>query len=278
MLDLPYFDDLFEAFRYGDLKCEGMWGANVHFGYWQNPTMATGSLADIIAAGKRMNEFHYRRLYLKPGARILDVGCGFGGAISQINDHFTGLDLVGLNIDSRQIKRAEKRVQGNKGNKVSFVEGNACQMPFADRSFDHLIAIECAFHFESRLEFFKEAKRILRPGGKCVVSDFILPKLGRPIAHKFLNQAWWFRRWGVFHPTSLNDYRDMIRTSGFSSVHYEDITNETIPHYDVMTNLMTQEKLYPVTRKESLWASIVLNVQKKMHLLKYFLFESTMGL
>src|SRR5438034_5931485 len=45
-------------------------------------------------------------------------------------------------------------------------EADACALPFPDASFDRVLAVECIFHFPSRLRFLKEAARVLKPGGR----------------------------------------------------------------------------------------------------------------
>ena len=47
-------------------------------------------------------------------------------------------------------------------NRIEFVEGDACDMPFPDASFDLVLAVECAFHFPSRAKFFSEVPMIIR--------------------------------------------------------------------------------------------------------------------
>ena len=62
------------------------------------------------------------------GQAVLEVGCGFGGTISLINEEFHDLKIVGVNIDQRQIDQAKQKVFQN-GNDISFIQGDACKLP-----------------------------------------------------------------------------------------------------------------------------------------------------
>lgn len=113
------------------------------------------------------------------GLRILDVGCGFGGTIDHLNQRFSGAELVGLHIDGRQLRRALELVKARPGNTVDFVEGDACNLPFASGHFDVVLAVECAFHFRSRKQFVREVSRVNKLGGSLALTDFILPPDGK---------------------------------------------------------------------------------------------------
>lgn len=115
----------------------------------------------LLAAGK-----------VASGQRLLDVGCGFGGTIEQINTEYSAMRLAGLNIDLRQLVAAEAQTKAVNGNHMSWVAADACELPFEDNSFDRVLAVECIFHFSSRERFLGEAAHVLRPGGYLALSDF----------------------------------------------------------------------------------------------------------
>jgi len=192
--DLPYFDKLADELA-GDRNpvMAEIFGKNVHWGFWDDPGAATLTTDDFRAASDAMTRRLLRLAEPAPGQRILDVGCGFGGTVAQLNEDHSGLDLVGVNIDARQIARAVATVQPQaaRDNTIAFLVGDACALPFADGSFDTLLAVECIFHFPTRVAFFDEARRVLRPGGRLVVSDFVMRSWGRlPLVLMYR----WFKR------------------------------------------------------------------------------------
>lgn len=104
-INLPYFDLL--------LGEAGMRKFRTEIGFWAS--CALGLLA------------------LPAPENGLDVGCGFDATIASLNENFSGMQLVGLNIDSRQLLRARKEVKASPGNFLCFGQGNACVLPFSDQ-------------------------------------------------------------------------------------------------------------------------------------------------
>lgn len=179
----PYFEYLLKEFAAGNQHLETLYGRHVHWGYWDKPNQATLTQQDFISAQERLTEKLCQLANIQSGESVLDVGCGFGGTIAYLNEQYQHMKLTGLNIDAKQLERAREHVIAHQNNEVSFVEGNACELPFEDNQFDKLMAVECIFHFPCRDTFLKEAKRVLKPNGCLVISDYISSTFFLPIAH-----------------------------------------------------------------------------------------------
>jgi cyclopropane-fatty-acyl-phospholipid synthase len=120
----------------------------------------------IEAAQERKLEYICRKLRLKPGERLLDIGCGWGGLIIYAAQHY-GVDATGITLSGRQAELANERI-GQAG------LTDRCRVELRDyrevdgaQSFDKLVSIGMVEHVgEAQLPtYFRQAWRLLRPGG-----------------------------------------------------------------------------------------------------------------
>jgi ubiquinone/menaquinone biosynthesis C-methylase UbiE len=239
MSNLPYFDFLFSELAKHNASIEKSFGRHVHWGYWPDPEKAVGDDEDYGRAAEALTLELCRLAGIREGHRVLDVGCGFGGTIASLNERFDRIALTGLNIDERQLERARQMVMPLRDNTVSFRQGDACAMPFEDESFDRILAVECIFHFPSRDAFFREAHRVLAPGGVMALSDFIPVPLFLPATWVATSRL--FERFNVFGRCNvqytLARYRRLAKQTGFVPVAERDVTRNILPTYDYLVQL-----------------------------------------
>lgn len=111
---------------------------------------------------------------LQPGQRVLDAGCGVGGAARLLaREH--GVEVLGLTISTAQVERASALTASAGLDDLVAVRWGDCAdaLPAEDASVDAVLAIESACHFTDRPRFLAEARRVLRPGGALLVSDWV---------------------------------------------------------------------------------------------------------
>ncbi|WP_316528314.1 SAM-dependent methyltransferase [Kitasatospora brasiliensis] len=193
-------------------------GYNAHLGYWDGPhseltyDQATDRLTDVMA----------QRLRLGSGARLLDVGCGVGAPAVRIARR-TGAEVTGIAVSREQIARADElaHTAGLRG-QVSFRQADAMDLPYADASFDAVLAIESMPHMPDRGRVLREMRRVLRPGGRVVLTDFFRRRSPSPATHPL-------RQTMGSTTVPLDDYPAILRAAGLEFVEMLDITEETVP-------------------------------------------------
>jgi ubiquinone/menaquinone biosynthesis C-methylase UbiE len=241
----PYFDVLLERLDGGDRRAEVAFGRHVHWGYWPDTDGADGSPEDYAAAAERLCRKVCDAAGIRDGMRVLDVGCGLGGTIASLNERFNHLDMVGVNIDARQLRRAAKTVRPANHNRIRFQEADACDLPFDDASFDAVLAVECVFHFPSRATFLLGAARALVPGGRLALSDFVPPADALATLNRFnpgQDEATRLSYGAVNLLCPVGEYRLLAGAAGLTLLTAEKITANTMPTYAF---LRADQRLWP---------------------------------
>jgi cyclopropane-fatty-acyl-phospholipid synthase len=121
---------------------------------------------DLDSAQERKLDYICRKLRLKPGERLLDIGCGWGGlAIRAAREY--GADVTGITLSPSQAELAERRI-------AEAGLGDRCRVEMRDyrdvdesRPFDKLVSVGMFEHVGKALlpTYFEKAARLLRPGG-----------------------------------------------------------------------------------------------------------------
>jgi len=103
--------------------------------------------------------------------RVMDLGCG-PGIVSESLAHDAG-QVVGLDLTPEMLARASKRCSDAGHDNGLFVLGDSRRLPFEDASFDVVVTRSAIHHFDNPSAVIAECARVLRSGGRLVVSDAI---------------------------------------------------------------------------------------------------------
>jgi SAM-dependent methyltransferase len=106
--------------------------------------------------------------HLRPGLRLLDIGCGPGAITAGLAERLAPGEVVGVDRDGAYIDTA--RTTAAREN-LRFEEGEAADLRFDDASFDVAFLHALLQHVESPAAVIREARRVLRPGGLIAVGD-----------------------------------------------------------------------------------------------------------
>ncbi|MFC5719496.1 methyltransferase domain-containing protein [Streptomyces gamaensis] len=196
-------------------------GENLHFGYWDSPD----STVPLAEATDRLTDMMADRLRVGPGARVLDLGCGTG-APGVRTARRTGAHVTGVSVSAEQIRRAEALAEGaGLAGRMTFRQANALELPFPDGSFDAVLALESIIHMPDRGRVLAEAGRVLRPGGRIVLTDFLeraeIPAAGRPAVERYLRDF-------MMTMVSAEVYPPLLRAAGLWLEELLDISDHTL--------------------------------------------------
>jgi SAM-dependent methyltransferase len=123
----------------------------------------------------------YAKLGVQAGDRILDLGCGFGRhsyQAARLRDEVVAFDASAEEVRNVQDTFGAMAVAGEldpEAARVGAVQGDALRLPFADGSFDRVIASEVLEHIPADESAMAELARVLRSGGSMAVT---VPRCG----------------------------------------------------------------------------------------------------
>jgi SAM-dependent methyltransferase len=205
----------------------------MHLGYWHEPSQANpADVADFSAAQARLDQRLLDLADLCAGTIVLDVGCGLGGTLlavdARIGDASTR--LLGVNAGPAQLAVALREAAPQLRSPTAFLRADACALPLSAASVERVLAVECVFHFASRRHFLAQAARVLVPGGRLVLSDFV-PSASFSLGEEErrlleLGHGSWPDP-GCEHGSCTS----LAAELGFDSLHCEDATAQVLPSF-----------------------------------------------
>lgn len=152
---------------------------------------------------------------LKKGEIVLDLGSGAGiDVFLAANKVSESGHVIGVDMTKEMIQRAEKIAKENRIKNVEFRLGEIESLPVEDNTIDVIIS-NCVINLSpDKLQTFKEAYRVLKPGGRLMVSDLVTEGI-LPDDIKKSFDAWSECIAGALEKS---EYLDTIKKAGFHSV------------------------------------------------------------
>ncbi|MBI4053801.1 MAG: class I SAM-dependent methyltransferase [Candidatus Doudnabacteria bacterium] len=128
---------------------------------------------EVLGLGKSFKRKILDSVEITDGSIILDVGCGTGVFLEVLGARYRQAKITGIDPDTRALEIAKRRLE-QKNSHASLCLGYAEALPFREASFDYVFST-LAFHHipeEKKKSAVFEVYRVLKPGGRFVLSDF----------------------------------------------------------------------------------------------------------
>ena len=155
----------------------------------------------------------YRRvskvLNLQPEDDLVEVACGGGHFLKNYTSHVHS--VVGLDLSDIQVKMAKRKLRRRiLAGTAEIVKGDASQLPWEDNRFSVATTMGSFIGFPKPLESLKEMYRVLRPGGRAIVSIEFNAEDGKDHSNEIKKYGMWI--W------TEDEVRTMMKEAGFSGI------------------------------------------------------------
>jgi ubiquinone/menaquinone biosynthesis C-methylase UbiE len=193
-----------------------------------NRWVLNGRAAGMESRHLSIAEQTIRRMALKPGERVLDLGCGTGWATRMVArlvaEGPVGFgQVIGLDISDEMIARA--REESRESDNILFVWSPADRIPWEENYFDKVLSIEAFYYYPDQERVLAEMFRVMAPKAQL----YILINLYKENSSSLR----WVDKLGV--PVQLrseNEYAEMLERHSFEEVEIHHVPDESLPRND----------------------------------------------
>ena len=172
-----------------------------------------------------------RRMNLRPGERVLDLGCGSGWAsrllARLVADGPEGFgQVIGVDVSDEMIRLA--RASSKDFENVMYVWGSATKIPWEENFFDKVLSVESFYYYSDQERVLAELFRVMAPKGRM----FILINLYKDNPYSL---QWVDKLKVPVHVRSAAEYVDLLKKHAFENVEYAQIPDDTPTPDDYVT-------------------------------------------
>ncbi|MBA2410907.1 MAG: methyltransferase domain-containing protein [Gammaproteobacteria bacterium] len=153
------------------------------------------------------------RLQLRPDDRVLDIGCGTGALLDRLTRAHPLARLAGVDPVPEMLSVARRRLAES----VELREGWAERLPFEAQQFDVVVSCNAFHYIRQPVEALREMDRVLRPGGRLIITDWCDDYLACRLCDLYLR---WFSR-AHFKTYGARECARLLEENGHAHVDIE---------------------------------------------------------
>ncbi len=227
----------------------------IHYGYYEK------GIHNHIQSILNMNKFVGKLLDLdvdNKRKKILDAGCGVGGASIYLAKKYPHITFKGISIVPEEVKIANRFAKENRCNNTEFILGDYTNTSFPSDYFDGIFALESMSYVEDKKDFIQEMYRILKSGGRLVVIDGFRTNIS---LNNFMRAAYtfWLKGLMISDLEDLKNFKSHLKMEGLKEIEDRDLSKNvrwsvirgwliSIPHFFsfITKKILLGEKYEPL--------------------------------
>ena len=237
-----YQDKIIQYYRECNNAYRDAWSLDknmqLNLGLWKD------GCKSLSQALNHLNREVAEKAEISKNHHVLDAGCGVGGTAIFLGQNY-GCKVKGITLSPEQAKRANENAKKFKlQDQCSFEVMDFMNTGYPDEQFDIILGIESICYAEPKIDFLREAKRLLKPGGRLVLAENLQAKADlNQQEYKILYEDA-FHGCQVQSLDTAEQYQSNLSKVGFQSIQCLDYTEFIRPSINRLRRFYFPAKLY----------------------------------